>query len=873
MKEPKVIIGAVIVCLIAAASPPLLELLHSVCSGSSVPFVYTYLSEIQFLATALFIILILCRSYSSSIICRLSLLVGYLMLLSVLIFSTRGLIATKIEISLYSALAILTGIYVVKQLRRKPIFIEKSSDTPEEQLGRTRYYKSAIQLIRQNAALAHTHHKSAFALLSPWGNGKTHFIQYIKANLRTEAKQNIRGEYTGKFRICEVSLWESKTLKEAWVNIINALYVSVTDSSNQNKISELPGTFFTLILKIGGIFSSNLSNLNTIIEIVTEAGKYDIESKSLTIDEKLGEERAFLILEDVDRASYEIISGLLPLIERLKKISKLSIICSMDVDEVEKLYKSAYNFNEETLRGYLFKVFDYTFLLPDMSVEMMEEKMQASAKAKYPECRLLNMFVQEIKLRYDTPRQMERMLDEWANIERNFFLIPAPIEIDKYTKADAFVNFLAKAMSICAPKKTKELLSSKDLLAEMKAMISTSFDENGVKSTMVENLPNNNSILMGSCLRFFEEHQTALRTFRDAVGQKYARRIDIKDWECADLIDKSHHKEIAEIFELLNDYFKDAPLENKKRGYAARSLYNYAITRFVNTQIDDDRDKYYDFINRVTRVLPPSYLVYEEKDNDPFSVSFDSFEDCVGFLLIDRDKYQKLLDLLFDKMSYHNQAVACLRLHLVYDSDSAEYFARKDVSPILKLTYEQRDSSLYKSIIRHYVHRYAIRFCQYLMSPSPEEGTFTSCYVPYLCLEKKFAPSLEAFNESISLWIKDNPEKKSKLACGFLSHLLTKVYKALSMDIPHVYIPKGLKQKLPSIFALFDEINSLTCDEQRKIRIYIQQVIPKLQEELQPSYDGASIRQNPFVNGASEVIEHIQSVLKQQDFENVSIDQ
>ena len=79
-----------------------------------------------------------------------------------------------------------------------------------------------------------------------------------------------------------------------------------------------------------------------------------------------------MILEDVDRADYEIIKGLLTLIERLKKISKLSIICSMDVEEVEKLYKSTHNIDEDTLRGYLFKVFDYTFLLPDMKKQIQE---------------------------------------------------------------------------------------------------------------------------------------------------------------------------------------------------------------------------------------------------------------------------------------------------------------------------------------------------------------------------------------------------------------------------------------------------------------------------------------------------------------------
>lgn len=861
MREPKVIIGAMLVCLVSALAPPLLNMLRSVFSGESIAFVYAYLSELQFLAASFFIILVMCRSCTAAIICRCGLLISYLFLVFLLIVSTRGLQVSKVEISLYTALILLTGTYVVHQLWIKTKRIENSLNAPVEQLGRTRYYNSGIQLIRQNAALAHSVHKSAFALLSPWGNGKTHFIQHIKANLQVELTLKKDGVYNGRFRTCEVSLWESKTLDEAWVNIINALYSTVTDSTKQNKISELPGTFFSLMLKLGGVFSSNLNNLGTIIEIVTEAGKYDIGSKASTIDDKLGEERALLILEDVDRADYEIIKGLLPLIERLKKISKLSIICSMDVEEVEKLYKSTQNIDEDTLRGYLFKVFDHTFLLPEMSVEMMEGKMQASAKSKYPECRLLNMFVEEIKLRYDTPRQMERMLDEWANIERNFFLIPAAIEIDNYTKEDAFVNFISKAMSICAPKKTKELLSSNDLLAEMKAMITTSYDSDGIKATMEETRPNDNSILMGSCLRFFEEHHTALRSFRDAVAQKYARRIDIKDWECADLIEKNKHHEIKGIFELLDTYFEDAPLENKRRTVAAWTLYNYAITRFVNTQIEVDRDQYYDFLIKVTSSLPTSYLIRKETADSPFTIPYDSFESCLGFLLLDRNKYQELLNLIFDKMSYHNQAIACLRLHLVYDSDSPEYFSRNNVSPILKLTYKKRNSALYKSIIQHYVHRYAARFCQYLVSPCPEDTVYTSSYVPYLCMEEKFAPSLGMFNDGISGWIKDNPEKKSKLASGFLLHLLTKVYRELSLDTPHVYIPKGISQSLPSIFALFDEVSSLTNDEQKEIRAAVRLVMPKLQEELQGDSDEMQFRNNSFLKGASEVIEHIQAIL------------
>ena len=128
-------------------------------------------------------------------------------------------------------------------------------------------------------------------------------------------------------------------------------------------------------------------------------------------------------------------------------------------------------------------------------------------------------------------------------------------------------------------------------------------------------------------------------------------------------------------------------------------------------------------------------------------------------------------------------------------------------------------------------------------------------------MEEKFAPSLREFNDGISLWLKDNPEKKSKIACGCLFHLFSKVYIDSNMDIPHVYIPKGVKQNLPSIFSLYEEISSLTSDEQKEIRDAVALVVPKLQGELQGNPDEIQFRHNPFVQGASEVIEHIQAIL------------
>lgn len=781
-------------------------------------------------------------------------MVTYAVLVFVLIISTRGLQIAKIEISLCAAVTLFMGVYVVKQLRVKECLHTHDESAPEEQLGRTRYYKSAIRLIRKNAALTHPRRQSAYALLSPWGNGKTHFIQHIKADLNADVKQKEEDKYNGKFRICEVSLWESKTPDEAWVNIINALYSSVTNSSEAQRIPGLPGTFLTLILKIGGIFSSDLSNLHAIIKIVTEDGTYGIEDKVSVIDEKLGTERALLILEDVDRASYKIIKGLLPLIERLKKISKLSIICSMDVEEVAKLYQSRHNIDEDTLRGYLFKVFEYTFLLPDMSEEMMHEKMCAAAKKKYPECRLLNMFVNEVELKYDTPRQMERMLDEWANIERNFFLIPDTFEIDQYTKKDAFRNFTAKALSICAPRKTRELLGSKDLLANIKGLIEESRKLHGETSAMTEVCNNSNSRLEDSCFNFFKENNTHLITFKDAVEQQYARRIDIKDWECADLVDKYWNLDINGIFELLDVYFKEAPLEKQSRKSAACDLYFYAVKRFANTEIEEDRNKYFEFLVSLTDKLPNSSLTYREDRHSPFTIHFGVFDVIIGVLLLNFKKYISLIDLIFDKLSYYNQAVVCLRMNLVYaDEESEAYYSRESVPPLLKRVYRERETDEYKSIIARYVSKYVARYCEYMMQPVLDDDAIVSSYVLYLYMEPKFAPSSDLFDYSISDWLCMYSVKKCAFLCGYIQHLLTKVCES-NVDFPKIYIPQGITEKLPSVFALMSNVGDFTPEGQREIESTINHVLPQLRSLDHTSSDAA---------GIPEVIERMQACLEQ----------
>ena len=256
-------------------------------------------------------------------------------------------------------------------------------------------------------------------------------------------------------------------------------------------------------------------------------------------------------------------------------------------------------------------------------------------------------------------------------------------------------------------------------------------------------------------------------------------------------------------------------------------------------------------------------MIYRESASSPFTLPQDAFVDCVGLLLRNFEKYRPLLDSIFEKLSYHNQACSCLEMHFVYSSRAEAYHAKETTSPYWKAAYEERESEAYREIIARYVYKYAERYCMFLLNEDSDENEFASRTMLYLYMEESFRPSLATFNEGISKWIINNPSQKAKVAQGYLRHLLTKVHEPSCMDGSEVYIPKAISTKLPSIFGLLVDIDNYSSDEQREIEKTIQQILPRLQEESQGANDALPFRRNPYVKGAPEVIECMQSCLSQ----------
>ncbi len=315
--------------------------------------------------------------------------------------------------------------------------IEKEYPEVSEQLGRTRAYNRFHAWIRRS--LKEGGGKAAL-LLGGWGVGKTHCLKYLSHRLSLKQPYNdggIKGRYDkrqydddfdkdnafmGKVKICMVNLWEYSSREEAWNAIVQALgrtilgRYSFLNSITLNKylpriMRSLPG---------GNIFSN-------LYELFFGGDSDRDEALCEQLSDDIGcNERIVLILDDIERTDFQIIKALPPLIEKLHKIKKLMVICSLAKDELAKVHKKELNAEDseelalETLTGYLTKIFGYTFSLPNLSMYKRNTYIDERLR-KYSDCKLTCRYLKQSGLNFDTPRQIERAIDELGELERQFF--------------------------------------------------------------------------------------------------------------------------------------------------------------------------------------------------------------------------------------------------------------------------------------------------------------------------------------------------------------------------------------------------------------------------------------------------------------------
>lgn len=322
---------------------------------------------------------------------------------------------------------LFVGIYLVCECEARLFKFDRSEidrELPQDTLNRSFMFSGVHAWIRK-MSLEKNEHGYAVAITGQWGSGKTFLRDYLVYRLskcheerREDSSKFCNGHalYKGRYSIGEVNIWGAKSFEEAWAKI-EAKLLEMAGGSNLNKSKNI----FNILKGILRIFINFDAELEDAVKkVVYDTETDDINDYAQYISSCMAQsEKQFgvLFIDDIERSTPTLIEALLPLIERLKKIPRLFVICNYSRREIEnKLARKQYQKDE--VLGYLVKIFDITFELP-ITIEPLNQKrymqiLTDQIREVYP---LTSHFLRQSKLRFETPRQAERIVKKLSAVE------------------------------------------------------------------------------------------------------------------------------------------------------------------------------------------------------------------------------------------------------------------------------------------------------------------------------------------------------------------------------------------------------------------------------------------------------------------------
>lgn len=290
-----------------------------------------------------------------------------------------------------------------------------------DMLGRRQIYNQSAKMLRDLVGEKDSEGRSV-AVYGRWGIGKTHFVNYLSARLAQVAEPSdisgkVEGAFTGRFIVSKVDLWRCRSVDEAWAEVTDALLASITHRRFPafKRIRRFLYSMAWMVpFNISSVFGSIMQFM------------YASSSKSGEAEHVLREymntvrrnEALLLVLDNVDRCDKDIVMSLFSLTERLKLVPRLLVVCCIAREELSWRFGSGSGYEEVILQRVLDKLFDVVIELPPVTVSQEKTLMLTSAKGEYPDCVLLQKWLSDCKLIFDTPRQIKRVISQLAMYEQ-----------------------------------------------------------------------------------------------------------------------------------------------------------------------------------------------------------------------------------------------------------------------------------------------------------------------------------------------------------------------------------------------------------------------------------------------------------------------
>ena len=289
-------------------------------------------------------------------------------------------------------------------------------------------------------------------IVGSWGVGKTYMVEMLCDRLRKKLRKEKSNGYNRAFKICTpVKLWQAASLDDAWDRVIYALHTCIL-----GKPPITQSKFWRVICNI----ASAKKVAKQICDIVKPEFK---EFEQDAIEKCIGDSRVVLIFDDLERAKFEIVQAMLPLLERLKKFPHLIVICALAEDELCELMRRN-EVSPEYTYGHLNKLFDLKFEIPEMGEDAVKNYLKLLFETKHKGCELTESFFRRYHIRFDNPRQIDRIIDKLTCIESQYFsdlrneldFGNCSMAFDQSSKQVLYI-YVVEALKIIAPHALQEL--------------------------------------------------------------------------------------------------------------------------------------------------------------------------------------------------------------------------------------------------------------------------------------------------------------------------------------------------------------------------------------------------------------------------------
>lgn len=259
----------------------------------------------------------------------------------------------------------------------------------DDKLGRKRYAEFLKNLILNSSVFKREDERKAFSIAidSPWGTGKSYFLNMLKNHLRGLSSDESEFDTNGPFRVVLYNAWEN----DCWNNAFEPLAQKLCESSdigdllpeNKESLKEAVKSIRIVLQGMGEKAVENMISDNAINELRQCAAKvYDpylnvseeyvkfrqsvdmlkhiLSESAKELQQRSGDTHAkiVVIIDELDRCRPDFAVQTMEFVKHLFDAENVVFLFALDMSQLCHSVKSIYGEGMDA-EGYLIRFFDY----------------------------------------------------------------------------------------------------------------------------------------------------------------------------------------------------------------------------------------------------------------------------------------------------------------------------------------------------------------------------------------------------------------------------------------------------------------------------------------------------------------------------------